>query len=69
MTDISKAEARAQELVDVKLRKIVQLQERLAWEVQVCRETDAEIARETLVADYLAAHPLLAEPRLPEATA
>ena len=69
MTDTSKAEARAQELVDVKLRKIGRLKERLAKEVLVCRGTETEIAREKVVADYLAAHPLLAEPRLPEATA
>ena len=69
MTDISKAEARAQELLDAKVRKIDRLKARLAKEVLVCRGTEAEIAREKLVAEYLAAHPLLAEPRLPEAAA
>ena len=69
MTDTSRAEARAQELLDVKLRKIKRLEERLAKERQVCRGTETEIAQEKVVADYLAAHPLLAEPRLPEATA
>ena len=69
MTDTSKAEARAQELVDVKLRKISRLEERLAKEEQVCRGTETEIAQEKVVADYLAAHPLLAKPRLPEVTA
>ena len=69
MTDTSKAEARAQELLDVKLRKIGRLEERLAKEEQVCRGTLSEIARERVVAEYLAAHPLLAEPQLPEATA
>ena len=69
MTDTSRAEARAQELLDVKLRKISRLEERLAKEWQVCRGTETEIAPERVVADYLAAHPLLAEPRLPEATA
>ena len=69
MTDTSKAEARAQELLDAKVRKIDRLKARLAKEVLVCRGTEAEIAREKLVAEYLAAHPLLAEPRLPEVTA
>ena len=69
MTDTSKAEARARELLNVKLRKISRLEERLAKERLVCRGTEAEIAQEKVVADYLAAHPLLAEPRLPEATA
>ena len=69
MTDTSKAEARAQELVDVKLRKIGRLKERLAKEEQVWRGTETEIARETLVWEYLAAHPLLARPQPPEVTA
>ena len=69
MTDTSRAEARAQELLDVKLRKIGRLEERLAKERLVCRGTETEIAREKVVADYLTAHPLLAEPRLPEVTA
>ena len=69
MTDTSRAEARAQELLDVKLRKIDRLEERLAKERQVCVVTIKEIAREKVVAEYLAAHPLLAEPRLPEVTA
>ena len=69
MTDTSRAEARAQELLDVKLRKIGRLEERLAKERQMCCGTLSEIAREKVVADYLAAHPLLAEPRLPEVTA
>ena len=69
MTDTSKAEARARELLNAKLRKIDRLEERLAKERLVCRGTETEIAREKVVADYLAAHPLLARPQPPEATA